>query len=365
LKRYRQILLHAGLSKTGSTSIQANCRRYRKFLRGRGIVYPQFSFGDRPFTMHSIPVTAAITGSGKYGLRLHRRFPGVTEQVIASCQEQLHAVLAAGRGDVLLLSTELVAAYDDEDMQALRALLVTHAERVRVLAYIRSPQSTLESMLQERVKAGATVDPVALVGRVRRSCLNLQRNFADSLELINYHEAQSHPRGLVGSFLSRLGLLEADMQGLEFSSSNERISMEAYQLMSSINQRFPWGHKQATVQRQPHDLDSLVKLPGQPFQLKDFTGSDVYDACVEEGAWLESRLGFSFPEASRPSPGPLWQEDTLRALQATISAIPQQELRQHCGDYLDSEAALLGASRPVTAASLTAIAQRLVRAGSG
>jgi len=364
LKRYRQILLHAGLSKTGSTSIQANCRRYREFLRGHGIVYPQFSFGDRPFTMHSIPVTAAVTGSGKYGLRLRRRFPGMTEQVIAACRAQLQEVLAAGDGDLLLLSTELVAAYDDEDMHALRALLAAHAGRVRVLAYIRSPQSTLESMLQERVKAGASVDPMALVGRIRHSCMNLQRNFAESLELINYHEAQSHPRGLVGSFLSRLGLLDADMRELDFSTSNERISMEAFQLMSAINQRFPWGHNQETVQRRLHDLDSLIRLPGQPFQLEGFAESDVYAACMEEAAWLESRLGFSFPESSRPSPGPPWQEDTLLALQPAIAAIPQQQIRQYCGEYLESEAAVLAGSRPDTAAKLTAIARTLVLGAS-
>lgn len=359
MRRYRQIVLHAGLSKTGSTSIQANCRRHREFLRAHGIVYPQFSFGDRPFTMHSIPVTAAITGSGKYGLRLHRRFPGVTEQVIASCREQLHAVLAAGRGEALLLSTELVAAYDDEDMRALRALLLAHTDRVRVLAYVRSPQSSLESMLQERVKAAARVDAAALVGRVRQNYANLQRNFADSLEVINFHEAQGHLSGLVGSFFSHLGLLDTDIRGLKFSSSNTRISMEAFQLMSAINQRFPWRHKQATVQRQPHDLDSLIQLPGQPFQLEGFVGSDVYQACMAEAAWLESCLGFRFPETSRRSPGPLWQEDTLLALQSAISAIPQQQLRHYCKEYLHRESALLAASRPDTAAKLTAIARCL------
>jgi hypothetical protein len=220
-------------------------------------------------------------------------------------------------------------------------------------------------MLQERVKAGASVDPMALVGRIRRSCMNLRRNFAESLELINYHEAQSHPRGLVGSFLSRLGLLDADMRELEFSTSNERISMEAFQLMSAINQHFPWGHDQATAQRRMHDLDSLIRLPGQPFQLEGFADSDVYAACMEEAAWLESRLGFSFPESSRPSPGPPWQEDTLLALHATISAIPQQQVRQYCGEYLQSEANVLAASRPGTAAKMAAIARTLVLTGSG
>ncbi|MEE4146806.1 MAG: hypothetical protein V2I26_18520 [Halieaceae bacterium] len=359
MKRYRQILLHAGLSKTGSTSIQANCRRYRGFLLAHGIVYPQFSFGDRPFTMHSIPLTAAITGSGKYGLRLHRRFPGVSDKVIAACRAQLHTVLAAGRGEDLLLSTELVADYDDGDMQALKALLLEHGDRVRVLAYIRSPQSVLESMLQERVKAAAKVDPLALVGRVRHKLENLQRNFTDSLEVINFHEAQSHPLGLVGSFLTRLGLLEEDLSELTFSSGNERISMEAFQLMSAINQRFPWGGEQAGFQRKPHDMDGLMRLPGQPFQLQGFAGSDVYKACMEEAAWLESRLGFRFPETTRASPGPLWQDDTLLALHSTISAILQPQLRRYCAEYLESQAAFLAASRPVTAAALLAIGQRL------
>jgi hypothetical protein len=358
VSRYREILVHAGLSKTGTTSIQANCQRHRQHLLERGIVYPQFLFGDRPFTTHSIPVTASITASpGKYGLRLGQRFPGQADSVIAACKEQLDNLLVASRGDVLVLSTELIAAYEEPDMRTLLEYLQPHADRVRVVAYIRSPESALESLLQERLKAGAVVDAAALVGRVRQQCQNLQQGFGDDLELKNFHDALRHPRGLVGSFLALLGLEEGAMQGLEWRSKNERLSMEAFRLMSAINLQFPARQQDAhQIARRPHDLDVLGRLPGQPFQLEGFTGSGLYRDVLEEAAWLESRLGCRFPTDPRPALGALWQEETLLMLEPVIGGLKAERIRHFAADFLRDEARGLRESRPAAAARLQTIA---------
>ena len=47
IERYKQIILHAGLHKTGTSSIQNNCHKYRGWLRERGMEMPVLlRFGD-------------------------------------------------------------------------------------------------------------------------------------------------------------------------------------------------------------------------------------------------------------------------------------------------------------------------------
>jgi len=362
LKRYRQIIVHAGFSKTGTTSIQDNCDRYSALLRERGIIYPQFHFNGQPFITHSIPFTVAITGRpGKYGLMLGQRFPYAVDAVMRSCKEQLDRVLETPQGDTLILSTELIEGFDDRDMATLRAYLAPRTARLRIVVYIRSPQSGIASLLQERIKMGGLPDPWQFAGRVRQKYENLQKGFPDLLEVRNFHDAVRHDYGLVGSFLAVVGLPEKEMAGLEFVSRNERLSMEAFRLMWAINERYP-PRDQAVhkVPRQPRDLDILRRLPGPPFELTDFVSSDLYQACQEETAWLESQLGFRFPHESRHEAEPMWQERTLAVLEQTIRALHCQPIVLCAAQFLRDEARRCHVSRPVTARQLECIAAHFV-----
>ncbi len=362
MSRYRQIILHAGFSKTGTTSIQDNCDKYRALLQARGIVYPRFHFGDHAFITHSTPFTVAITGRpGKHGLTLREQFPTRVDDVMRSCKQQLDCLLETVQGDTLLLSTELIEGFDDQDMATLRAYLQPRTERLRVVAYIRSPQSGLESLFQERIKMGGLPNPWQFAGRVRQKYENLQRNLPDVLEVLNFHDAIRHHYGLVGSFLSLVGLPDEDIAGLEFASRNERLSMEAFNLMWAINQRYPpRDQKIHQVPRRPRDTDVLRQLPGPPFQLTDFMSSELHQVCLDEAAWLEARLGFQFPNEPRRGTEPLWQDCTLAVLEETLRALHSQPLVQFAAGFLRDEAQKCQVSRPATARQLESIAGNLL-----
>ena len=104
------------------------------------------------------------------------------------------------------------------DLQALLARLQAHTEKLRVVAYIRSPQSSLESILQQRVKSGMVVDPEDLTSVVRQRYQRLRDNFSEHLETFNFHEALEHPGGLVGHFMALVGVSEDKLTGIGFSN---------------------------------------------------------------------------------------------------------------------------------------------------
>ncbi|MDZ7784546.1 MAG: hypothetical protein U5K56_16940 [Halioglobus sp.] len=358
MSRYRRIVLHAGLSKTGSTSIQRNCARHRQWLADHGVDFPVISYRGDPFPNHGIPLVTALTDKPqRYILGIRRRYGDDLAALADSCRMQLTAALERPRGDVLLLSSELVENFVARDMRALREWLEPRARSLEVVAYFRSPQSGLESLLQERLKAGALLEPEELVGRVRQKYENLHSVFGDVLVPLSYHESVMAPQGVVGSFLARLGLPGSEIRELQMERSNARMSMESFRLMRAINQRLPKNAQaEHGVARAPRDLNALLAISGAPFQLTGFADSAVYRACLEEAAWLEPRLGFVFPEAEARSPAPQWQPPTLAALPGALERLPVPAFRRAAADFLREEALALAQSRPDTADELRRIA---------
>lgn len=358
---YSEILLHAGLSKTGTTSIQDNCRRYRDTLARHGIVYPEFSAGAHIFQNHSIPVTVAVCAApGRYGLALRNRFGDQVDRVRSLCRQQLDAVVAAGAGQVLVLSTELLESWQDDDLQSLRSYLAPHGHRLRVLVYLRSPESALESTLQERAKAGAMVEPAALVGRVRDKYQRLARNFPGQLETVNYHLAQEQSGGLVGSFLALAHAPDTVIAGLDFKSSNRRLSLEAFRLIAAVN--CAWPLRQLPVAEAGcfrRDLAVLARLPGQPFRIPDFVGSDLHKQVTAETVWLEDRLGWQFPRQAAAGIEPLWQRETLVALEQLLPLVSEVRIRHCIGQFLAAESRSLPARRRTDSRILAALAAGL------
>jgi len=359
--RYRLIILHAGLGKTGTTSIQGNCYRHRELLLQHGIVYPSFSFRNKTIVNHSDCITASVCKNpGKYGTAFRQQVeddPTIFQRVISP---QMKELLEKPQADTLILSGEAVAEYNDTDMQALLERLQAHSEQLRVVAYIRSPQSSLESILQQRVKSGQTVDPESLVSVVRTRYERLQRNFAGLLETVNFHEAIKHRFGLVAHFMTLIGVPEKELEDLDFKTNNERVTLEAYRIMQAINQRYPRkDERNHGVIRRPHDMHPLMKFFGQPFQLEEFADSDLLQSALEEGAWLESELGFKFPAVERRDVIPLWQNESLVALERAVRGLGDNNLIATAADFMVEEASGLKGSRPETAGILRHIAWSL------
>jgi hypothetical protein len=361
--RYKKIVLHVGLHKTGTSSIQRSCQKYRDTLRQWGVEYPVFRFAEREFFNHSDPLAAIFgTRMGRYGIRERLRIGADTSVAAGIFREQLQQELDNPVADTLLLSAELVCDFSVKDMLALRAYLQVHSEHLQVIAFVRSPLSSLESLLQQRCRSGRVVEADSLVGVVTARCEALQKAYPDALELFNYHEAQNHPIGLVGYFFRLLGLPEEDVSRLAMVRANSSVSMEAFLLMDAINRTYPAGPKHDHgVPRSYNDMSPLYTLPGQPFQLDDIERTALFESLAEEGARLERALNMTFPPPVRRQSTPLWQVQTLLALESAINRLDSGALREAASGKLLDESARLATEDPVAAAALDVIAQGIAR----
>ena len=362
-RRYREIILHAGPGKTGSTSIQRNCHKHRDLLAAHGFIYPGFDLNGRHLINHSDAITGAVCDPPtKYGMGWRQGAKADPEGARAQLRAQWDPLLANPQGDKLILSGENVAEYKDRDMQALREALLPYCDRLRVVAFIRSPQSSLESILQQRVKGGMAVTPKSILGLVKKRYVNLKRNFSDELEVVNFHDAIKHPRGLVGFFMAHCGLPEAALPEDDFSSSNERMSIEAFGLMFAINSLYPRRRtKEHGIQRHPRDLLPIKRLPGEPFQVAGLFDSALGREIEAEGRWLEQELGFSFPPVKQRNLGLLWQEEVVLSVERAIRRLHNDALMETAARHLQNEVRQFRWRRRDTGIALGYIAHRLLR----
>lgn len=359
--KFKQIILHVGMHKTGTTSIQTNCHRHRDFLLQFGIVYPSFRYEGNVRHNHSGPVTAFLCEDpNRYGAQWRSGLGKDSAAIQKAYREQFSNIFDSPQGETLILSGETISAFSLEDLKALRSLLLDHTEKLRVVVYIRSPMSAVGSAVQQRVRAGGDGDIKSIVGVVQRRFERLRSAFGEDLDVINFHEAINKPEGLVGGFMHYCGLPEGQEQEVEFAASNERISMEAYKIMMAINRKHPRIAGNATERtREFNDLNPLYSLPGQPFQLEALEASEHFPGIVAEVSWLEQQLDFSFPPPKQIEKAPLWEASVLMVLEDKIRQLADASHRTTAAEFLQEEALALEATDPNTSAIIAFIASKI------
>jgi hypothetical protein len=360
--KYRTIILHVGLHKTGTTSIQASCQfRHHDLLLRHGVKYASFRFMGKLRPNHSGPVTAALLDDpDQYSEEWRVGLGGDPGRAQQEFRRHFDQVLENPEADTLLLSGEIFSIFQVKHMKQLRKRLLRHAEQLRVLVYLRNPLHSIESMMEQRVRAGAVPRPDALVGLMKKRYLNLDKAFGPALEAYNFDDCASGPLGLVGSFLHTCGVPQQDLRDLEVEMANVRGSLEGYRIMEAINLRYPSNPEAGqTTLRQPRDTRPLYALPGARFGLFDDREAPWLQQARAEKHWFEERLGFKFKERTAAPPEETWGFDTLAELEGRIRELPLPELKSAALDFLDEEAGRLEDTRRDTATILRFIVRRL------
>lgn len=361
-KSYKRIVLHAGLHKTGTTSIQDNCHKHRESLLQHGIAFPSFRLGGRLYMNHSDPLAVALTSKLRhYGAVLRMKNFRDPQQAGSDLRGQMKKIMENPKADTLLLSAELVCDFDERDMKALRRYLEQYTDNLEVVAVVRSPHHSVASIMQQRCSDGEDSNPAKFRKLVGERYERLRDGFGDQLRVINFHEAVKHPQGLVGCFLQNIGFPAGGLAHLELTNSNERVTMEAFYLMSAINRAFPRSEeKDHGIERHFRDMYTLHGIPGQPFQFIPAPESRVAKDLEEQRQWLEQELGMEFPgEPDAAARTPLWQKETLRALAPAINAIENLRMRQVAKKALEDVADTLESKRADTSAVLRFISDSI------
>lgn len=156
-------LIHIGIPKSGTSSIQAFLGLNRAALAGQGMLYAPFDprFGSQ----FEFPVTALQACGATVGPELERRRLGFATQAsqsayVAAYHSFLDTRLDAAQGWGFIGSSEHIHAWltTPERIAALDQFLSARFMQVRYLVYLRPQDELIASGYSEAIRRGATHD---------------------------------------------------------------------------------------------------------------------------------------------------------------------------------------------------------------
>lgn len=213
-------IIHAGLHKTGTTTLQDFCADNRNWLAERGVHYPADLY-DEWAGHHRLAcrLSSARPSNGCNDLFTPER--EVFSEAIGARKQPLEAFSPAISTDLAfsLLSSEIFETFNAVELANLESFL-GHIDRF--VLYVRNGVSYIFSCWSAKVNWGytgsfdtflrATVEfePMTpVLGPIRFVDLLIERFGKDRIKVRSLDAALQHPRGLIGDFVEQeLGLAE-------------------------------------------------------------------------------------------------------------------------------------------------------------
>jgi hypothetical protein len=333
-RKGRNCILHIGMHKTGSSSIQ------HALIQAEPS--PDWSLvrsktGNAGFALH------AVFGSPENGQATLKRI-GLTGDKLVNFSKNARRRLKQSistPSPLCVLSSEALTRLDAEELTALKTWLLKWVERIRVVGYVRGPHEFMESSLQERIKTGQMKRL-----HLERAYPDYQLRFEkfdqvfgrDQVELRPFDPATFPQGDVVQDFVRWVGI---PLPASQTARANEGLSGPALRLLHACNgialtslsleQRHKAQHRLAVslqslvgpklrlspallaplLGAQRDDLDWIAQRLGQPLRLtrppKPDTDLTDLDALKEIGpdavAWLRKSLAEADISSLSPAPG--------------------------------------------------------------
>ncbi len=164
----RDLILHIGTTKTGSTSIQAVLARNRAALAAQGVLYPK-SPGD---AQHDLLAYALMENHVQRDRLESSLWKGLAPEVrIAQFRQEFADEIRAAPAAIkrVIISTEFIYILlrQPSEVQRLHDLLAPLFDRIKVVVYLRRQDAHFTSLYTQLLRSGEVVAPDQLKMRAR------------------------------------------------------------------------------------------------------------------------------------------------------------------------------------------------------
>ncbi len=275
-------ILHIGMPKTGTSSIQDSLfsadlgkKRYFDWIHANHNTLMIRICNDR-----TLPVIAAMTEPQ-------------LEIELANVSENFQKAVARQGADSFIVSSERLFNYRDDKLCMVRDYLAQFASEIKVIAYLRSPDSYLPSAFQQVVKMGdCSFDLAKLLPRYRASIEAADRVFGpETVEVVCFDPKTFHQGDVVQDFAYRCGITLAPSDVVR---SNDSLCVEALALLQAEAQMA--GEKPAAPLSGGRPLIAELSLmAGRRFAFDPALVAPLMRRHADETAWAEGRMGRKFP----------------------------------------------------------------------
>lgn len=281
-----KILVHMGMGKTGTSSLQESLHAGSGRLRNKGVFYPQFR--DRTVAHHLL---VALCGDPNRLPPLFLRAVGGPEAAVKQACEAWDLIcreVQQRRPDILVLSSEhLILSTGFADKAKLVELLSELSDDISPILYVRHPVHDFRSNLQQRLKtSNRPLQPHG--GRIKDAILDAESVFPRPLQLIAFDRQVLQGGDIIADFAARFLAPLVDVADLSKLQSNIGLSAEALVLMAHLREeRDDTDESGFEVHRLTPQMRKIDRYdpPHQPLALLPEVAEAVLRAAVSH-RWL-------------------------------------------------------------------------------
>jgi hypothetical protein len=296
MKQFKTAFLHFGADKTGSTSIQLACDKYRELLEKHGVYYPGGIWHkELASCVCEIPeeeisnLVEGYTHSDWIKKRDTEYLKNLRNEIIQK------------RGKYLILSNENFTFLNQKAIERLRSFALEFAEDCKVVYYVREPKSFAISGMSQRVKMGFhSWNPLPISDYY--GVLNLILNVfsKDKLIIRLFDKKSLYKEDVVADFLSLFNLNSEiiDLISHACSYMNTSISMEAKIIGEKIIEILSNQEIASLVFMQKFQ-GILESIKGQKIQLTQYQADEIAEASKIHTDYLKTEFGIVFPESKQ------------------------------------------------------------------
>lgn len=279
------IILHYGMHKTGSTSIQ--------FLLHKNLIDERFKYLAISSPNMSSDL-ATLFYDNPLDYQLNKKL-GYTEADIQKIKDKLRGKfidrLSESKNKTVIISAENISWMPLSALTRMRIFLEQYAEQIKLVGYIRPPKGFMESAFQQRVKGGLNRLPLErLMPKYKYG--NLEKVFGENnVEYWKFDPIKFVNGDVVMDFCSRLSI---NINSADVARINESLSSEAVSLLYIYNKYHERKLSGRTALQANQELiNKLREIRGKKLFFHSSLVLPVLNSHMSSIRWMEERLGES------------------------------------------------------------------------
>ena len=273
------LILHIGIEKTGSSSIQTFLFENREALEkaGYGYIYTKGRVDQRDLAVAFMKRSKSDAYTKTHMIEGEEVRSAFCERVKQQLAGEVESLRNMGIHTCIISSEHLNSRIkDDNQLQALGSYLQSMFDEVRVIAYVRDQRKKLPSQFCTNIKTGATLS----FSQAFDKYLSGERDFYDksfqrwenvfgreALRLQLFERKCFYGGDLIQDFLNLSGieLGQKDLKQLK-AAANISLSKIACEILRIVNFLLPRNSLRSVAVRE-RLIKRLSHLPGRPWSL--------------------------------------------------------------------------------------------------
>lgn len=316
----------------------------RDSLRSEGVLYPEFRYKERTFHNHSIPLYSMFAedpASYHMNQRMGLQTPEEIREVNESYRDQLLEQVKSFCGNRLLFSGEDLSFLNDEELKDLKTFFTEQfgpSATFTILLYIRNPIRYANSMVQEKLKHGSSLNSAideqiefSGGGGFRKIFERFETCFSrNRIWVIRFEDALKDEFGVTGAFFKAAGLNPSLADQIPKEKMNPSMSIEAGTLLAAIRsgpnqinrlaESVPDSNNrvgESESETNKLNLQRLIELPGQKFSLSTDFHQTIWENSLNDMEWIcniYSLQHYRWVEPKQAEPQSLWSRKAIHYL---------------------------------------------------